>query len=395
MDPFSVTGVDFTGTLYIRTPEGENKVYICLFTCASTRAVQLEVVNDLSEETFMQAFRRFSSRKSLPKLVLSNNASTFMSAADDLKALFESRAVKETLGNQGVEWRFIPRRAPWYGGYWERFIGLTKNALKKTLGRTFVTLSSLVEIEAHLNIRPLTYIGTDLNEPTPLTPSHLLYGRMISTVPQPTVMQDELNDEDYHDNKNLHHSLSKKAKACSLIIDHFWTRWRREYLTSLREAHTNNNGSDMETIRVGDVVIVHDDCPRLKWRLAIAKDLQRGCDGFVRSASIQTASGRTNRPITKLYPLEVNIETSTDIHPVNNNAQETYQQPVDDTGVSSRPTRAAAIKAHTQMTEWTKTLRRLEDVSGTDYYSCNCISYVIMLEGTHACMLCFRGFHEE
>ena len=92
------------------------------------------------------------------------------------------------------------------------------------------------------------------------------------------------------------------------------------------------------------------------------KDLQRGRDGFVRSASLQTASGRTNRPTTKLYPLEVNIETSTDIHPVNNNAQETYQQPVDDTGVSSRPTRAAAIKARTRMTEWTKTLRRPEDV---------------------------------
>ena len=145
-----------------------------------------------------------------------------MSAADDLKALFESRAVKETLDNHGVEWRFIPRRAPWYSGYWERLIDLKKNVLKKTLDQTFVTLSSLqtliVEIEAHLNNRPLTYIGTDLNEPTPLTPSHLLYGRMISTVPHPTVMQDELNDEDYHDNKNLCHSLSKKAKARSLII---------------------------------------------------------------------------------------------------------------------------------------------------------------------------------
>jgi len=57
MEPFTVTGIDFTGALYIRAPEGENKVYICLFTCASTRAVHLEVVTDLSEETFLQAFR--------------------------------------------------------------------------------------------------------------------------------------------------------------------------------------------------------------------------------------------------------------------------------------------------------------------------------------------------
>ena len=78
MEPFTVTGIDFTGALYIRAPEGENKVYICLFTCASTRAVHLEVVTDLSEETFLQAFCRFSSRKSLPRIVLSDNASTFM-----------------------------------------------------------------------------------------------------------------------------------------------------------------------------------------------------------------------------------------------------------------------------------------------------------------------------
>ena len=226
MEPFTVTGIDFTGALYIRSPEGEKKVYICLFTCASTRAVHLEVVADLSADTFLQAFRRFSSRKSLPQVVVSDNASTFMSAADDLKALFESNAVQESLGNQGIEWKFIPRRAPWYGGYWERLVGLTKNALKKTLGRTFVTLSSLqtiiVEIEAHLNNRPITYVSSESNEPDPLTPSHILYGRMIDIVPHPFTIQDEVSDEDFQQvGAKLHHTLNKKAKTQALIIQHF------------------------------------------------------------------------------------------------------------------------------------------------------------------------------
>ena len=71
--PFSVTGVDFTGALFVRSSggeRGEQKVYICLFTCANTRAVHLEVVTDLSEENFIKAFRRFVSRKSLPQLWL-------------------------------------------------------------------------------------------------------------------------------------------------------------------------------------------------------------------------------------------------------------------------------------------------------------------------------------
>jgi len=92
--PFEVTGINFTGinftgALFVRG-EQESKAYICLFTCAVTRAVHLEVVTDLTVECFLQAFRRFSSRKSLPRLVLSDNGSTFLSAADELKALFSS-----------------------------------------------------------------------------------------------------------------------------------------------------------------------------------------------------------------------------------------------------------------------------------------------------------------
>ena len=55
--PFTVTGVDFTGALKVRKKDGqEGKAYICLFTCASMRAVHLEVVTDLTEEQFILAF---------------------------------------------------------------------------------------------------------------------------------------------------------------------------------------------------------------------------------------------------------------------------------------------------------------------------------------------------
>ena len=54
--PFAVTGVDFTRTLYIKELFDEQKAYICLFTCASTRAIHLEIVTDLSTETFLLAF---------------------------------------------------------------------------------------------------------------------------------------------------------------------------------------------------------------------------------------------------------------------------------------------------------------------------------------------------
>ena len=115
--PFSITDVDFTGALCVRDSTGEKKVYICLFTCACTRAVHLELVYDLSVDSFLLAFCRFMSHKSLPTQMISDNTSTYLAAAEEIKELFESGDLKEALEHQHVTWSFIPKRAPWYGGF--------------------------------------------------------------------------------------------------------------------------------------------------------------------------------------------------------------------------------------------------------------------------------------
>ena len=220
--PFKVTGVDFTGALYVRDTTGERKVYICLFTCACTRAVHLEILHDLTVDSFLLAFRRFSSRKSLPTQMLSDNASTYLAAAEEIKELFESDDLKEALGRQHVTWSFIPKRAPWYGGFWERLIGLTKQAVKKTLGRTFVSLQVLetvvVEIESMLNDRPLTYVSTDISDPEPLTLAHLMYGRRIVSAPHPIDDQEEITDPSYLTDKDMRKAVNKHSR----LIQQFW-----------------------------------------------------------------------------------------------------------------------------------------------------------------------------
>ncbi|XP_071177522.1 uncharacterized protein [Mytilus edulis] len=151
--PFTVTGVDFTGALNVRTKSNSiSKAYICLFTCANTRAVHLEIVEDLTEQTFILAFRRFTSRKSLPKIMMSDNCTTYTAEAKEFEMLTKSTTIQEQLNIYGTQWKFIPKRAPWYGGWWERLIGLTKNCIKKVLGRALVTFRVLetivIEIEA-------------------------------------------------------------------------------------------------------------------------------------------------------------------------------------------------------------------------------------------------------
>ena len=165
--PFEITGVDFTGALHVKNTD-DNKAYIiCLFTCGVMRAVHLEIVGDLSVETFLQTLRRFAACRSLPRVMISDNASTYEAAAKVLEQLINSDNLGESLCTLGVHWKFISKRAPWHGGFWERLIGLTKTTLRKILGRAFVILQVLqtlvVEIEAVLNDRPLTYVSPDLN----------------------------------------------------------------------------------------------------------------------------------------------------------------------------------------------------------------------------------------
>ncbi len=81
--PFQTTGVDFAGPLYVKTSDGAgtSKVWLCLYTCCSTRAVHLDLVTDMTADTFIRSFRRFSARRGMPSKMISDNGKTFKSAS--------------------------------------------------------------------------------------------------------------------------------------------------------------------------------------------------------------------------------------------------------------------------------------------------------------------------
>ena len=92
--PFINTGIDFDGPLFKSDRNNANRnVYICLFTCASTRAVHLELVDKLDVTSFLRAVRRFTSRRGLPRTFLSDNAKTFKSASKEVKKIILSAEV--------------------------------------------------------------------------------------------------------------------------------------------------------------------------------------------------------------------------------------------------------------------------------------------------------------
>ena len=201
-NPFAITGVDYTGASNIKAGTANNKVYICLFTCMTNRAIHLELVESGDVQAFMRAFRRFVARRSCPSIMISDNASVFCSSAVNLKKICESEHVCNSLSQLNLQWKFIPSRAPHFGGIWERLIGMTKEILHKCLGRSsvnYIELNTLIyEIECNLNNRPLTYLIDDINI-DPISPSHLIYGRQLDSLNNEEVDFSELTDPSYGD----------------------------------------------------------------------------------------------------------------------------------------------------------------------------------------------------
>ena len=315
-DPaFTYTGVDFAGPLYVCGHKDlPQKMWICLFTCYVTRAVHLEVVADQSTETFLRCLKKFSARRGLPAKFISDNGKTFKSAAKYLKTVFKDGTVKEYLKGLGTDWKFNVERAPWWGGAFERMVRSTKRCLRKLIGRAQYSLDELIttlaEIEAVINSRPLTYVSAgDMEEP--LTPSHLIMGRRIRNLPDHLSHLDDTEDEDFSPDSS---QLTRRMKHLSSTLNHFWNRWRSEYLSELREVHSytaRRQGKTHSKVSAGDVVIVHDErLPRGLWKLGKIKTVMRGADGHIRGATVKTTTsdGRSillNRPIQLLYPLEV------------------------------------------------------------------------------------------
>ena len=218
---FSVTGIDFAGPVFCSDSPGK-KLYICLFVCGVVRAVHLELTESLSTEDFMLAFRRFVSLKRVPSVVYSDNGKNLVGG---------QRALTSYLGSLAPEWRFNCPRAPWWGGWWERLVRSVKSAIKKSIRKECLSrvelCTCLCEVAAAINSRPLTFVGTDVENPVPLTPNHFLSGHGNQGL-ESRLLEDPENVSP--------ESLSLRQQEMLDRLEEFWKVWSSDYLKNLPPA---------------------------------------------------------------------------------------------------------------------------------------------------------------
>ena len=118
--PYAVTGLDFAGPLYTKKDQSA-KPYILLLTCATTRALHLELSSVMSVDKFLMALGRFVSRRGLPHTVYSDNTTTFQAACRELAficTILYDRRISHYFAHRGITWKFIAPRAAWWAGWW-------------------------------------------------------------------------------------------------------------------------------------------------------------------------------------------------------------------------------------------------------------------------------------
>ena len=300
---FNNIGIDYAGPLMVKdiysTSTVMYKSYICLFTCAATRNVHLELCPGMDAQSLIRLLNRFIGRRGTFNMAVSDNFKTFI-----------GKELHEFLTSRGIKWKHILDKSPWWGAFYERLIRIVKDALKKCLGNAKLSYEEmetvLVEVEAVINSRPLTCLTEEVDEA--LTPSHMVIGRRL-------LNQHESNTEILDVSQK---ELNARCKYLKKILDHYWTRFSREYLSELYEHHLysrKGNYDEYCRLLLGDMVFIKDDkMKRNSWKKGVVEELICGRDNKVRGALLRVTNKkgdviRIRRPIQKIVPLEVKKET--------------------------------------------------------------------------------------
>ncbi|XP_055600480.1 uncharacterized protein LOC129749527 [Uranotaenia lowii] len=300
--PFTVTGVDYWGPILLKHPHrraSPTKAFVAVFVCFCTKAVHIELVFDLTTAKFVQALRRFVSRRGPPSDIYSDNGRNFLGAKNELKRLIRqseySHKLEQECSDCKIRWHFNPPRASHFGGLWESAIhSAQKHFIRVVRDRPLFyddMQTLLCQIESCLNSRPLVPLSDDPTDYEALTPGHFLVGTSLKAVP----------DEEFTEIP-FHHL--KKWQQIQKLVQDLWRRWHLEYLNIL-QPRSKWMHSPVSIKENQLVLLKEENIPPMRWPTARIVQTHPGSDGVIRVVTLRTAKGSCTRPVSKICLLPI------------------------------------------------------------------------------------------
>ena len=118
---FEVVGIDFAGPVrYRKSAKSEGKACLAIFACSLSRAIHLELVQNLETSTLIVCLKKYIARRGRPRVIYTDNGGTFVKTSTWLKQIRKDERVRGFVEEKEITWKFNLSRAPWWGGQFER-----------------------------------------------------------------------------------------------------------------------------------------------------------------------------------------------------------------------------------------------------------------------------------
>ena len=299
---FSYVIVDLLGPILVKVTRNiRAKRYILVYSCLTTRALHLELIESLDADATLRALQNTFNLRGVPIRICSDNGTNFTASSRILKeshASWNKKLLKKGAIIHPIQWYFSPAKAPHFNGSVERVVGLVKVALKNiksyfdtnhVIYDDFGLKSVLCEIINMINSRPVAILSEHSDEHIILTPNFFIMGRQnAQSVPPETIVPK---------------SLTQQWKDIKMMSNILWEKWLKEYLPVLtsREKWIQK----ATPLQIGDVVITADPSIANSWRLGIVENVIHGSQDQVRQVVIRLGKNKKIENVATKNPKQI------------------------------------------------------------------------------------------
>lgn len=265
----------------------------------ASRAIRIEVLPNMTTDSFINALRRFVCQNGPVRQIRSDQGTNFIGAANELKLNKDKIKDQFLKDNCDIEFKFNTPHSSHQGGVFERQIRTARAVLSAILMNNSKQLNDdslntfMREVECIVNSRPLTC--DSLNDPdyNLITPQQLLTTKSKIIFQPPGCF----------DKADLY--SRKYWRRVQHLVNEFWQRWNKSYVNSLQPRQKWN--SERRNMKIGDIVALSEEGIRNKWNIARIIDVYPNDDGLIRKVKIQLGNPHIDnqgKPIKKAVILD-------------------------------------------------------------------------------------------
>ncbi|XP_062541465.1 uncharacterized protein LOC134209500 [Armigeres subalbatus] len=113
---FTYMGVDYFGPIMITVGRRQEKRWVLLATCLTTRAIHLQIIHNMTTDSCILGLRNVMARRGVPAVIFSDRGTNFVGASRELENAMQNldqELLAEEFTTSHTSWSFIPGLAPY------------------------------------------------------------------------------------------------------------------------------------------------------------------------------------------------------------------------------------------------------------------------------------------